>query len=329
MPESLPQALDPSTVELLARERLKLDSTPLNVLPITSGKFSQTFVIAHRQSEYVMRVAPPDDMLLLFYERRMMRQEPALHRLIQKRTRVPIPAIVAYDFTRSRIDRDYLIMPRLPGQPLSEIGRKLSQTQVEGILRELGGHIANLHTIRAKRYGYLGQHRPMIPQRRWDDAFAIMWEKLLDDCVACGVYRAEDKAMAMDVWAKYRGAFDPHVPSCLCHMDLWSANVLVEKGKFSALFDFDRACFGDRENDLAVAEYCGLTREPFWDGYGDQPTRTLEWSIRRWFYLSYEHQKYIVISMSTRRNDPAIAQDYARQCLESIAAFRRTGRPLF
>jgi len=321
--------VDAATVANLARAQLGLDGAPLRVEPISSGKFSQTFLLVHRQGEYVVRVAPPDDMLLLFYERRMMRQEPALHRLIQKRTDVPIPTIVRYDFTRRRIDRDYLIMRRLPGRPLSEVASHLAPRQIDAILRELGRHVARLHAIRTKRYGYLGRHRPMEPQRRWDDAFAIMWEKLLDDCVGCGIYRPEDKTAAMRLWETYGWAFDPYVPASLCHMDLWSANILVHEGRFSALFDFDRACFGDRENDLAVAEYCGLTREPFWEGYGERPPRSPEWAVRRWFYLLYEHQKYIVISMSARRNDPARARDYARQCLESIAAFRRTGRPVF
>jgi len=113
-------------------------------------------------------------------------------------------------------------------------------------------------------------------------------------------------------------------------MDLWVQNVLVDDaGNLTSLFDFDRACFGDVENEFAVAEYCGLTGGSFWEGYGSKPNITREWAIRRWFYLLYEHQKYIVISVSARRNDFARAQRYANQCLTAMEYFHKTGRPEF
>ena len=47
------------------------------------------------------------------------------------------------------------------------------------------------------------------------------------------------------------------------------------------------------------------------------------------FYLLYEHQKYIVISMSRRRNDPPRARRYAEQSLAVMENFRKTGEPTF
>ena len=46
-----------------------------------AGKFSEVFAVdaVEGDGRYVLRVAPPDDVLQLFYEYRMMRQEPAIH----------------------------------------------------------------------------------------------------------------------------------------------------------------------------------------------------------------------------------------------------------
>ena len=52
-------------------------------------------------------------------------------------------------------------------------------------------------------------------------------------------------------------------------------------------------------------------------------------AVRRMFYLLYEHQKYIVISMSIRRNDPAGARRYATESLAAMDNFRRTGKAVF
>ena len=320
-----------ATAAELAGSLLDLDGP--SARPFGAGKFSQTFLITAGDQERVLRIAPPDDLLQLFYEYRMMRQEPDVHRLIEERTGVPIPKILAHDFSRERIDRDYLIMNRVPGSPLSEVAGRLSAAQTEGVLTELGRCVAKLHTIRIDRHGYVGPHRPMDPQPTWPEAFAIMWAKLIDDCVGCGVYNEGDRSVAMGLLDEHRGVFDPATPAALCHMDLWVANVLVHDGRLSALFDFDRACYGDPENDLAVAEYCGLTQGPFWQGYaeagGRLPERSREQAVRRLFYLLYEHAKYIVISVSTRRNDPARARRYADDCRGAMARFAQTGDPVF
>jgi len=323
--------IKPATAADLARGLLDMDHAVAE--PFGAGKFSQTFLIRADAGEYVLRIAPSDDLLQLFYEYRMMRQEPQLHRLIQERTDVPIPTILAHDFARTRIDRDYLIMNRVPGSAMSEVAGQLTPAQTAAILAELGRCVAKLHAIHNDPYGYVGPHHPMPPQPNWPEAFAVMWARLLDDCVQCGVYDQDDRTSAMRLFDEYRAVFDPAAPPALCHMDLWVANVLVHDGQFSALFDFDRACYGDPENDLAVAEYCGLTQEPFWQGYeeggGQRPERTREQSVRRLFYLLYEHAKYIVISVSARRNDPARARRYAADCRRAISHFSRTGDPVF
>ena len=318
--------------ETLVRHKLDLENVNLKIIPTGTGKFSTSFFVKtpENHDDLVIRIAPPDDLLQLFYEYRMMHQEPALHRLIQKKTDIPIPPILVYDFSRTIIDRDYLIMKRMPGEPLSEIQYKFSQQQLNKVLRDLGYYVAKLHTITANKFGYIGAHRPMEPQTTWHDAFAIMWDKMLEDCNKCGIYTSDDMALGKNLWKDYRDIFQHECKASLCHMDLWVQNVLVDDaGNLTCLFDFDRACFGDVENEFAVAEYCGLTGETFWEGYGSKLNISHEWAIRRWFYLLYEHQKYIVISVSTRRNDLARAQRYATQCRVAMENFYKTGRPEF
>ncbi len=64
--------------------------------PFGAGKFSQTFETENRDGQgYVLRIAPPDGLRQLFYEYRMMRQEPVLHQRLQAEIRVPVPPIIA------------------------------------------------------------------------------------------------------------------------------------------------------------------------------------------------------------------------------------------
>ncbi len=296
-----------------------------------AGKFSQTFLVEGPRGQYVLRVTPSDSLLQLFYERRMMRQEPAIHEKLREKTSVPVPQIVAYDFSRKLIDRDYLIMPLLPGKPLSNAS--LGNTDRRRAFFEWGTYVAQIHSVTdpANRFGYLGVHKCMDPQTTWREAFVVMYRKELEDIVSCDIYDQATFNSAMLLLEKNLEAFDHCDTSNLLHGDLWLTNLLVEHdGKVTGVLDFDRACWGDIEWDLAIAEYCGVTREAFWEGYGRiVDTHSGAAAVRRMFYLLYEHQKYIVISMSTRRNDPVGARRYAKESLAVMDRFRRTGRAEF
>jgi hypothetical protein len=63
--------------------------------PIRTGRFNSGYHLSGEPGEFVLRVAPPDDAGFLFYERRMMRQEPEVHQLVREETHVPVAEIIA------------------------------------------------------------------------------------------------------------------------------------------------------------------------------------------------------------------------------------------
>ncbi len=204
-------------VELFAEQTLReltlahLDADPdsLRFERVHTGKHNRSFWVDTDSGRYVLRIAPPDNAGFLFYERRMMHQEPELHTLIRAHTHIPVAEIVAYDFSRVRIPRDYLFMRALPGRPLSEV-RNVTRSQFNRALYQVGEYLAELHRLTApdclgsNAYGYLGTHRPMDPQPTWLQAFDVMWNKLLDDVVACGAYSPEEGQTFRDLLARHR-----------------------------------------------------------------------------------------------------------------------------
>ena len=67
-----------------------LGERPLRCHPFGAGKFSQTFEVCNENNaQFVLRIAPPDTLLQLFYEYHMMRQEPGIHKRLLKETSVP------------------------------------------------------------------------------------------------------------------------------------------------------------------------------------------------------------------------------------------------
>jgi aminoglycoside phosphotransferase (APT) family kinase protein len=300
--------------ELLARlvaAHLPVDPDRLVFEPIRTGKHNTSYYVGGAEGDLVLRISPPDDAGFLFYERRMMAQEPQLHALLRAETTVPVAEILAYDDSRVLLDRDYLLMERLPGQALTDA--RLTQRRLDGVLEQVGIYLAQMHALVADGYGYLGAHRPMQPQPTWVEAFAVMWNKLLDDIVACRGYKPDEADALRRLLEIYRPHFDRPVPASLLHMDVWGQNILVdEAGRVTGLVDLDRALWGDPEIEFAVLDYCGISEPPFWEGYGRDRDTSFPAQIRARFYLLYEVQKYIVIRI-WRRNDPAQALQYKRQ----------------
>ena len=98
---------DTATLAKLVCAHISADPILLRFTPISTGKHNTSYWVESGRERFVLRLAPPDDIGLLFYERQMMRQEPHLHALIRAHTTIPVPEIIAHDFSRTRINRDY------------------------------------------------------------------------------------------------------------------------------------------------------------------------------------------------------------------------------
>ena len=280
---------------------------------IPTGKFNTSFFVEANGREYVLRVAPPDDAGFLFYERGMMAQEPELHALVREKTRVPVAEILAHDVTRAHLPRDFILMSRLPGEALSSAA--VTRGAAARLYGEVGAALREIHSITRGAYGYLGAHRCMKAQPDWPGAFGVMWNKLLDDIVACGGYSAEEAdalRRALDANVK---AFGHNPGSHLLHMDVWAQNILCDSaGRLTGIVDFDRALWGDPEIEFAVLDYCGVSTPEFWEGYGRARDRSAEAQVRGVFYYLYELQKYIVIR-TLRGAGASQAEPYRREAL--------------
>jgi aminoglycoside phosphotransferase (APT) family kinase protein len=302
-----------STAALSACVRRHLDAVAPRITAIATGKFNSSYFVDTDCGSYVLRVAPPADAVFVFYERRMMHQEPAIHRRLRGETDVPVPQILAFDATHADIPRDYLLMTRLPGAPLSDC----ADADVAAVHTAVGQSLAAAHALTADAYGYIGAHQPMPPAADWGTAFADMWQRLIADVAATGHYTAAEAEMMVALQRTYAAAFDRAVPAALLHMDVWAQNILVADGRMSGLIDWDRALWGDPEIEFAVLDYCGISTPAFWHGYGCRRDTSQPARLRRVFYLLYEIQKYIVIRHG-RNGDPVGARQYRDQTFAMV-----------
>jgi len=310
------------SIENICREHLGV--LPSKITRLTTGLFNKSFTVTFddqvissrihpekKTNRMVIRIAPPDDAGFIFYEKNMMWQEPEIHEALLENTSVPVPEILAADFTREIIDRDYLLMEFLEGTPLSQ-AHFLNSKALARVYYQTGEFLNETHGIHFKEYGYRGKHSPCPTRDSWLDAFELMWNYLQDDLVGCKAYSKEEANEYRTALESRKESFNRDVSSSLLHMDVWSQNILVDKdGNVTGLVDWDRSLCGDPEIEFSVCDYCGITNQAFWLGYKDIPEVDENYEVRMKFYLLYEHQKYIVINVK-RKGDVARANHYKR-----------------
>ncbi len=218
------EALRSDQLAECVRRHLPDAELPVELTPIPTGKFNSGYFVRAGDEDLVLRVAPPKDSVFLFYEVDMMRQEPGIHRLLLEETAVPVAEIVAYDDSCEVIDRDFILMKRLPGDPLCDT----PEVNTENVMRRVGECLAEVHALTAEQYGYIGEHRPMEPQPSWPEAFQIMWRKLIEDVGGTGHYDADECRSLVSLLDRHTQLFERPVASSLLHMDIWSQNILVD-----------------------------------------------------------------------------------------------------
>ena len=323
----------PSSIRMACKEHLGKE--PSKWIRITTGLFNETFILKFPKDifiqgrdekpldEFIIRIAPADDVGLIFYEKHMMWQEPDIHKILLEKTSIPVPEIFIADFSREIMDRDFLIMEKLDGTPLNQVYSSLDRNKILSVYNQVGDFISQAHEITYEEYGYRGSHHPCQTATSWPKAFKIMWNCLLDDLVDCEAYSEREANEFREVLGKHSSSFNQDFRASLLHMDVWSQNILInKKGDVTGLVDWDRSLSGDPEIEFSVLEYCGLTNESFWMGYGEKPPLDDEdYKIRMKFYFLYEHQKYIVIN-STRRKNKVKAESFKNDAKRILRRLR-------
>jgi len=263
-----------------------------------AGLYNDSYIVTTKDNQYVLRIAPPDDTPQLFYEKHMMHSEPNMHSLLRQHTSIPAPAVCGHDFSRRIIDRDYIIMQFLPGRAGNYDDR------------ELGQYVAQLHSLTGSVYGYPDRDAPT--GREWPALFLKYAAMIFADCLQCGVLDKEEHDWFLQIFKDHQQAIKPVKPSLL-HLDLWSQNILTDKGHITAILDFDRGLYGDPELEFAVLESYGAATPGFFSGYGQKRPDSGPAQTRRILYLVYELIKYAFIR-TARGGSRSTGRGHVSQC---------------
>lgn len=218
----------------------------------------------------VLKAAPPDDLPLLTYERRIARTEAAVLRAAA--ATAPVPVLHHAGEGSAGVGGDFLITSVVEGDTWQRLSGELGGAERARLRRELGRAVAGLHAVRGTAFGY-PERSTGLHGGTWYEAFTAMVDGLLADARRFGVTPPGRPTALHDLAVAGRALLEEVTEPVLVHFDLWNGNVMLtgEKGerRLSGLIDLERAFWGDPCADFVSLALLGELSDddPLLEGY--------------------------------------------------------------
>jgi aminoglycoside phosphotransferase (APT) family kinase protein len=243
-------ALTSSEVEALAAAAFGNTARVVACRPAQEGMYNAAYhldLAGAGPARAFLKVAPPDGLEVLTYERNLLRTEIQVLRALGEAGVAAVPAVLAQDLSRRVIDRDCLFMQALDGESLSGVRDRLDEADRLSLRRQIGAIAGAFAGVAGPVFGYPGN--PDLQAPTWALAFRRIVAALLDDAkrFGCALPVPADELAAL---------FDRAMPDFgdigaarLVHYDLWDGNVLVRQDgdgwSVTGVIDWERAFYGD------------------------------------------------------------------------------------
>jgi aminoglycoside phosphotransferase (APT) family kinase protein len=304
-----------SCIEQIIKKILGSQASISEIVELTEGYYNSAYRITCTDgTKYVLKVAPPDDVPILRYEKNILQAEVDVMRLVKKRTEMPVPAILCHDASRTIVSSPYYLMEYVEGVLYHQLRSKLTAQEQAGLDRRIGELLRQMNAITAERFGYFAQPETHLPG--WKEAFEGMLSGVIDDGIAVGVRLAMPKAEMIERLQPYFHALDEVTLPQLIHWDLWDGNIFVnpENLTIAGIIDFERAIWAD---PLMEVNFGAFGDNPeFNKGYGIDFPLSQSQSIRRTLYNIYLFL-IMVIEPTYRRYPSQDQENWARQQLQA------------
>lgn len=122
----------------------------------------------------------------------------------------------------------HLVMTDCPGESWYECGEQLGDAERRALREDLGRHVAALHTITGKAFGYPAE--PFGPlHSAWRPAFLEMVDAVLTDADRFAVRLPRPADEIRKLFAAQGPVLDEVTVPTLVHFDLWDGNILIQR----------------------------------------------------------------------------------------------------
>lgn len=166
---------------------------------------------------------------------------------VQQETSIPVPTVVE-SWDEPETGRTFILMKRIPGEPLSKAWSKLSTDEKENVARQTAEYLLQLRKLQSDKMQALGgggcgggrpiysnflflgkqsdvPHGPLISD---DELWAEMEQGLHED-------------VPEPARIRLRNCMPPAAPYTFTHGDLTNVNIMMENGSLTGIIDWERS----------------------------------------------------------------------------------------
>ncbi len=227
-------------------------------------------------------------------------------------TDVPVARVVALDTSKRLAPYDYLILTKMPGEPISTSVAELGSESRRALGYTAGQHLATIHSHTFDQFGLLYHLAAGTPNPDWAAYVADFFRYYQGQVQALGVVSADVLARIDALMLRMQPLFATVDQGVLIHGDYHFLNLLQQDGRLSAVLDFDWAASGDPSWDFRIdntieAEVPG-SRDAFYAGYTSRrPLPEQHW-MRVAFYRVGLYLDFLEMAAQDENEIPLLTQ---------------------
>ncbi|XOJ00600.1 phosphotransferase family protein [Paenibacillus polymyxa] len=241
-------------------------------------------IILSDAQRVVLKIAPSASKNLMRCEQDLMIAEVEALRLIKELQDVPVPQVLAYDDSLTMASARYFIMEYMSGTPYNQVKDQYSAEEQEAIEHQLGRYNRRINEIKGEKFGYFSEQKQRYST--WKEAFMNLMDDILTDGEEAGITFSIDYPELRRLIEEKSDVLDDVKEPVLVSWDLWDGNVLVDKGRITAMIDFERSLWAD---PLMEHYFSHFNYTPgFVKGYGHAITTESELKRRSLYDLYFD-----------------------------------------
>src|SRR5688500_15339105 len=147
------EPLSREQVETLVRHALGPEAGLLGLEQFRGGTHNQVYRLSLAgRLPLILRVGPPPDAPLAWDERDLMRRESAIRPFFAPIASL-MPQPVYEDFSRTVLDRDYMLQTFIEGQRWEDAALEIAPEEALGLWRQFGALTRQIHEVRGEQFG--------------------------------------------------------------------------------------------------------------------------------------------------------------------------------
>lgn len=213
----------------------KFNQSPKFISRIKVGICNEVYLVGLAQKEVIVRLNSHNRYLLGSHD----------HIPKFKDLGIPVPDILAEDYTQQFIPLSYQILSKIEGQDLGQVIETLSDSQLKELAREVAGIFQKVSSIpTSDKFGVIWGGGDDELSDSWTERMQIWIDESKERGLATGVMDDEMLRTANILYEKYLAYFVDVFPT-MYYGDICSKNIMINQGAFSGLVDLDGLTQGD------------------------------------------------------------------------------------